>query len=342
MNIRSFFVLSLFLMVSCGKDRNQKKTVPHEQNQLKVNVPAFNADSAYQFVKRQVDFGPRIPNTQPHNHAADYFVQKLKSYGAVVSVQQFQTPNYSGRTLNLKNIIASFNPDKTKRILLAAHWDTRPFSDKDAGQPNATFQGANDGASGVGVLLEIARVLHAATPPDIGVDIIFFDGEDWGEKEGEQNSHPLPEGLTDWWCLGSQHWARNKHKPNYSAYFGILLDMVGARNAQFHREEYSREFAPSIVEKVWNHAQRLGYSYVFVKKDQGPVTDDHYFVNTVAKIPMIDIIHYEPGVGYFGDFHHNQKDNIGLISKDMLGIVGTTILNVLYYEAASDASAAKP
>jgi glutaminyl-peptide cyclotransferase len=184
----------------------------------------------------------------------------------------------------------------------------------------------------VGVLLEIARVLHTSAPPDVGVDLILFDGEDWGEKEGEHGRHPLPSDLKDWWCLGSQYWSKNKHKPNYSAYYGLLLDMVGAKNARFAREAYSMEFAPSIVEKVWGHAQRLGYSHVFIRKDEGAVTDDHYFVNTIAKIPMIDIIHFEPGIGYFGDFHHNQKDNLSLIDKDMLEIVGTTVLNVVYYE----------
>lgn len=332
MNIRSIFVLALLFLLSCGKEGNKKENQQPQDQLRNVSVPAFNADSAYSFVKQQVDFGPRIPNTKAHENAADYFIKKLKQYGAEVTVQAFQAPNYSGHQLNLKNIIASFNPAKKKRVLLAAHWDTRPFSDKDKQQPNATFPGANDGASGAGVLMEIARILHTSSAPNVGVDIILFDGEDWGEREGEQGTHPLPGEWKEWWCLGSQYWSRHKHQSNYSAYYGILLDMVGAKNAQFHREGYSMEFAPSIVEKVWGHAQRLGYSYVFVRKNQGAVMDDHVFVNTVAKIPMIDIIHYEPGIGYFGDFHHSQKDNLSLISKDMLGIVGTTIVNVLYYE----------
>jgi hypothetical protein len=331
MNIRYFSVFLLLLLVSCGKDKHHDQTRPAESAE-DVHVPAFNADSAYQFVKIQVDFGPRIPNTPEHERAAGYFVRKLKEYNATVAVQEFTAQNYSGIPLRLKNIIASFNPERTKRILLAAHWDTRPFSDKDPAQPTATFPGANDGASGVGVLLEIARVLSKSPLPDVGVDLILFDGEDWGEKEGEQGTHPLPEGLKDWWCLGSQYWSSHKHKPNYSAYYGILLDMVGASTARFPREGYSMEFAPTIVDNVWDHAQRLGYSHVFIRKTEGPVTDDHYFVNTVAKIPMIDIIHYEPGIGYFGDFHHNQKDNLSIISKDMLGMVGTTLLNVLYFE----------
>jgi hypothetical protein len=331
MNIRNFLILALLLLFSCEKKqgKNEEKST---ERQVHVDVPPFNADSAYYFVKQQIEFGPRIPNTKSHDKAADYLIGQLKHYGAAVVVQQFTFPNYSGVKLNLKNIIATFQPEKSKRVLLAAHWDTRPFSDEDPEKPTATFPGANDGASGVGVLLEIARVLHTSVAPDIGVDLILFDGEDWGEKEGERGSHPLPSGLEDWWCLGSQYWSKNKHKPNYSAYYGVLLDMVGAKSARFAREGYSMQFAPSIVEKVWGHAQRLGYSHVFIRKDEGPVTDDHYFVNTVAKIPMIDIIHYEPGIGYFGDFHHNQKDNLSLIDREMLGIVGTTVLNVVYYE----------
>lgn len=332
MNLRSFILAALVFIVCCTTDRKEKSQSDKQKPGRKVDVPTFNADSAYHFVQSQVDFGPRIPNTRAHKQTADYLVQTLKNYGAQVTVQEFQTSTYDGLKLNLKNIIASFNPEKSKRILLAAHWDTRPFSDKDDENPSATFQGANDGASGVGVLLEIARVMHTTTLPDVGVDIIFFDGEDWGEKEGEQGTHRLPNGLQEWWCLGSQHWAKNKHKPNYAAYYGILLDMVGAKNAQFHREGHSMEFAPSIVGKVWDHAQRLGYSHVFVRKTQPGVTDDHLFVNSIAKIPMINIVHFEPGIGYFGNFHHTQEDNMKLISKDMLGIVGTTVLNVIYYE----------
>ncbi|MEX1241152.1 MAG: M28 family peptidase [Cyclobacteriaceae bacterium] len=332
MNIRLFLIASLLLAVSCGSDRGKKQSTSDEQPAINVKVPPFSADSAYHFVERQVAFGPRIPNTKAHEQAGNYFVETLKRYGAQITIQEFQQENFDGRTLNLKNIVACFNPDKAKRILFAAHWDTRPFSDKDKEKPFSSFPGANDGASGVGVLLEVARVLHSNTLPEVGVDIIFFDGEDWGEREGQQQSHPVPDGLREWWCLGSQYWAKNKHKPNYSAYYGILLDMVGADNAQFHREGYSMEFAPSIVKKVWGHAHRLGYSHRFINNTQARVTDDHVFVNTIARIPMINIVHFEPGVGYFGDFHHTQRDNMDIISVEMLGIVGTTIMNVIYHE----------
>ena len=332
MNRQSLIALLLLLVISCKTDRDRKQANEAENLPENVVVPAFNADSAYHFVEKQVAFGPRIPNTPAHRQAGEFFVETFKRYGANITVQEFQVETFDGHKLNLKNIVAAFNPEKSKRILLAGHWDTRPFADKDAENPDATFQGANDGASGVGVLLEIARTLAASEMPQVGIDIILFDGEDWGEREGEQDTHPLPDGLQAWWCLGSQHWSKNKHKPNYSAYYGILLDMVGAKNAQFHREGYSMQFAPSIVDKVWDHAQRLGYSHVFIRKTQEPVTDDHYFVNTIARIPMINIVHYEPGVGYFGTFHHTRKDNMELISKEMLGIVGTTVLNTIYYE----------
>ncbi|MEO5601212.1 MAG: M28 family peptidase [Cyclobacteriaceae bacterium] len=332
MKVSAFVLISLFLMVSCQGDRDKKSISGEEKSEKNIQVPVFIADSAYHFVEKQVEFGPRIPNTLSHRQAADFLTTTLKSYGARITLQEFEARSYDGQMLKLTNIIAGFNPEKSKRILLAAHWDTRPFSDKDPEKPTATFTGANDGASGVAVLLEIARAIHNGPPPEAGVDIILFDGEDWGEREGEQNTHTLPEGQKEWWCLGSQYWAKNKHQSNYSAYYGILLDMVGARNAQFHREGHSMKFAPSIVEKVWNHAQRLGFSHVFVKKTQMDITDDHLFVNSVAKIPMINIVHYEPGIGYFGDFHHRQKDNLDLISKEMLDIVGTTVLNVIYYE----------
>jgi glutaminyl-peptide cyclotransferase len=229
-----FLLLSALLVVSCGRNQEQKKE-PETPPKV-VAVPEFNADSAYFFIEKQVAFGPRVPNTAPHRKAGEYFISTFKKYGATVTTQDFTATTFDNQKLNLRNIIATFYPEKTKRILLAAHWDTRPFADKDSEKRNAAFDGANDGASGVGVLLEIARVMSQQAAPDVGIDMILFDGEDWGEKDGEQGTHPLPNGLAEWWCLGSQYWSKNKHKPNYSAYYGILLDMVGGKNAQFARE----------------------------------------------------------------------------------------------------------
>lgn len=324
-----FFVFAFAM--ACKQDKEKSIKTAKEVPPRVVKVPKFNGDSAYAFVKKQVDFGPRIPNTSAHEKASGYLINTLKKYGGDVSEQKFTAVNYEGNNLQLKNIIASFSPEKTKRILLAAHWDTRPFADKDKEKPDARFDGANDGASGVGVLLEIARLMKDQKP-NVGIDIILFDGEDWGEKNGEQSKNQPPEGYEEWWCLGSQYWSHHKHRPNYAAYYGILLDLVGAKGSKFYREGTSVEFAPRIVEKIWETAGRLGYSDVFINQIPGSITDDHLFVNEVGKIPMADIIHYDPVNGFFGDYHHTRKDNISIIDKDVLGIVGNVVMNVVYYE----------
>jgi glutaminyl-peptide cyclotransferase len=329
MLIRSIFiVVAIAVLSSCGKREKPREEKPSRI----VKVPEFSADSAYRFADEQVKFGPRIPNRPAHIKAGDYFVRRLKEFGAIVIEQNFEANTFDGQRLSLRNIIASYAPERQKRVLLAAHWDTRPYSDKDASKPDATFDGANDGASGVAVLMEIARVIGKSNPPEVGVDIILFDGEDWGEKDGATTSITPPKGLDSWWCLGSQYWSKHKHKKGYSAYYGILLDMVGAKNAHFFKEGYSMEYAPRIVEKVWGTASRLGKSSLFVNQKEAPITDDHRFVNEIGKIPMIDIVHFDPVKGYFGDFHHTQKDNMSLISKESLGATGTVLLNVIYYE----------
>lgn len=315
-------------MTACGPSKKEET----KTESVKLNpAPVANADSAYFFVEKQVKFGPRVPNSNAHKKTGDYLVATLKRYGAKVIEQNFESMSYDGKKLFLRNIIASFYPDKQKRILLAAHWDTRPFADKDKEQLNAPFDGANDGASGVGVLLEVARLLNSGAAPNAGVDIIFFDGEDWGEKNGE--SEPiLPANLSMWWCLGSQYWAAHKHAPNYSAYYGILLDMVGAKNSRFFKEGASIEYAPSIVDKVWSTAAQIGQSSLFVNQPQGGITDDHIPVNKIARIPMIDIVHYDPVHGYFGDYHHSTKDNLALIDKDVLAAVAQVVMQVVYNE----------
>ncbi|HCM77473.1 MAG TPA: peptidase, partial [Cytophagales bacterium] len=215
MRIPIYFIFIVILaLYSCSGNKEQKVAPEPEQPVKTVLVPVFNSDSAYDFVQKQVDFGPRIPNTSAHKKAGDYFIEQFKFYGARVTVQDFEASTYDNQKLFLRNIIASFNPDKTKRILLAAHWDTRPFADKDPQNPKAYFDGANDGASGVGVLLEIARVFHENALPEVGVDMILFDGEDWGfdtstaeRLYGNSVDYKLPKNLDSWWCLGSQYWS---------------------------------------------------------------------------------------------------------------------------------------
>lgn len=308
-------------MFTACVDKKAKEKAPA------LAVPTFNADTAMTFVRKQVAFGPRIPNTPAHRQAGDFLIQQLKSYGAKVSVQEFRAKTFDGQDLSLRNIMGSYRPERQKRILLAAHWDTRPYSDKDSSNPNKPFDGANDGASGVAVLLEIARNLK--TQPNVGVDILLFDGEDWGERDGEEM--PLPPGVDSWWCLGSQYWSKNKPK-GYRVYYGILLDMVGAKDAQFVQEGTSLFYAKRIVDKVWSEAAAIGHQSTFVTRKEAVTTDDHLFVNQVGDIQMICITQFDPKTGYYGDYHHTQKDNLDIISSRTLGIVGEVVTRVIYRE----------
>jgi Peptidase family M28 len=287
----------------------------------------FDAASAYAFVKKQVEFGPRVPGTPAHAACADWFVKTLKQWTPDVAVQAFKARAFDGRPLEGKNIVASFDPDKKDRILLCAHWDSRPFADHDPDPANhfKPVMGANDGASGVGVLLEIARCL-AAQPPALGVDILLLDLEDFGEHANWRGSSP------DSWGLGSQHWAKNPHKPGYRARFGILLDMVGGVGAIFPHEGTSLYYAPAVVKKIWGTARALGYGKYFVDVESDTLIDDHVYINRYAHIPTADIIDYDSRRGGFPSSWHTLGDTLDKIDRDPLAAVGRTVLAVVRQE----------
>lgn len=321
-----FLLLHGLLIVSC---QSNSRTQVHEETQVTVEAPVFNADSAYEYIARQVAFGPRVPNTPEHDQCAEYLIAELKRHGAQVTAQKADVVAYDGTVLHATNIIGSYQPENPKRVLLFAHWDTRPWADNDPNpQKHRTpILGANDGASGVGVLLEIARLLHTQSP-EIGIDLIFFDAEDYGtpqwDKEGRNDETT--------WCLGSQYWASNPHVEDYTARYGILLDMVGGRGARFYQEGFSREYAQGIVKKVWEKASSLGYLPYFAPDAGGYVTDDHYFVNKIARIPSIDIIPTDKEHQGFGPFWHTVQDNMDVIDKSTLKAVGQTVTEVIYNE----------
>ncbi|PCJ65961.1 MAG: glutamine cyclotransferase [Bacteroidetes bacterium] len=308
----------LFLAISSCTDepKNKDKPITEVKPSFKVK---FDADSAYKFVKEQVDFGPRVPGTTPHGMTAVYLQNKLAEYCDTAFTQYGSATSYLGKNVNIKNIIGSINPEKTKRILLCAHWDTRPMADQDENDPTTPADGANDGASGVGVLIEVARQLKAQRP-DAGVDIIFFDAEDMGDSRGAATS----------WCLGSQYWAKTPHKKNYVARFGILLDMVGPKDAVFAIESHSWQYAQPYVKKVWRTANDLGHGNHFVNYQGGQLIDDHLFINTIRGIPTLDIIHYDViNKSGFGEFWHKHSDNMNSIDKTTLNAVGETVFKVV-------------
>lgn len=314
-------LLSLALF-SCSPDGpktpDDSITTP-EPKIPRVKGPGFNADSAYLTVKTLVSFGPRVPGTNAHTKAFDFILAKLKSYG-LEGKAQTAPATYHGAAITMKNVFAQYKPELTDRILLLTHWDTRPVSDEDPQIKDKPFDGADDGGSGVGVMLEIARVLREQDT-NIGVDFLFVDAEDGGDNGGPAEG----------WCLGSQYWAQNMPQ-GYKARFGILLDMVGGKGASFPREGTSVYFAPGIVEKVWHAAAGLGYGNMFINDITGETTDDHLFVNKYSGIPTIDIVHYNMQSMSYPEWHHRQSDNLDIIDPSTIQAVGNVLVDVIYNE----------
>ena len=324
-----------FLLLFFACERKPQGTENGERRTENVQVPLFNADSAFAFVKAQTDFGPRVPNSEAHEQCADWLVSKLGEYADTVMVQEFRTRLYNNKGIDGKNIIASFNPKAGKRILLCAHWDSRPYADHDPDEANwnTPIDGANDGASGVGVLIENARCFHNQPLPEkVGVDIILFDLEDYGPRTDQ--SEQYYDDRRNHWALGSQFWAAQHHVRGYQASFGILLDMVGGPNPSFRKEYYSQGYASWLSNKIWRTAQNLGYGQYFVNELGDPISDDHLPLNEIAGIPSIDIIDLQPESSNqcFPEVWHTLNDNFENIDKNTLGMVGNVVNHSVYQE----------
>ncbi|MCH8304941.1 MAG: M28 family peptidase [Candidatus Marinimicrobia bacterium] len=291
------FVLTLF---SCGG-----------------NKPDFDGDSAFGYLVKQCDFGPRNPGSRGHNNTLNYLLTEMRTFADSVKVQKFSHfDNGTGISLDLTNIIASFNVSDANRVLLAAHWDTRPRSDQDQipSKRNQPLLGANDGASGVAVLLELAKIF-SENPPPIGVDLILFDGEDFGE-----------EGDLDRYFLGSRHFAKNftGQKPKWA----IIIDMVGDAELELPIERYSFERNKKLVEKVWDAAERAGASQ-FKRRLGSYVQDDHLMLYEYAGIAAIDIIDFDYVRGGI-NLWHTSLDTPEMCSPASLAAVGRTLIELIY------------
>lgn len=325
--MRKTFVLLLIVILFTACNQATKSAQPVKKS---VNIPTFSSDSAYKYVQKQVDFGPRIPNTKEQIECANYLSSTLKRFGAEVIEQKTNVTAFDGSTLSCINIIGSFNTNAPTRVLLYSHWDSRPWADHDPNPANhkKPVMGANDGASGVGVLLEMARHFQMQQP-NVGVDIIFFDVEDYGANEEFRGQN-----TEDSWCLGTQYWAKNPHVVGYRAKYGILLDMVGGAQATFYREQISEYYAMDVVNKVWSQAKSLGFGQYFIDQKGGAVTDDHVYVNKIAGIPSIDIIQFDPNSNSgFAHYWHTVDDTMKNVDKNTLQAVGTTLMHVVYNEA---------
>ena len=274
----------------------------------KVSGPqtAFKGDSALAYVRTQLAFGPRIPGSEGARRTGDWITAQMKLRADSVVEQRWKHVTARGDTIEMRNILARFRPTATERVLYVAHWDTRPFSDAavNAESRKMPVPGANDGASGVAILMGVADVLKA-TPPVYGVDLLFVDGEDYGDF-----GPPLKDVL-----IGSTWFANNLPSPDYRPIFGVLWDMVGDKDLNIYQEGYSIQHAPEIVARVWQTAEDLGYRDFFISRGGGPVTDDHLPLLQKG-LRVIDVI----DIDY--DAHHKPTDTIDKVSAKSLQIVG--------------------
>lgn len=284
----------------------------------------FSGDSALRFAERQVKFGPRIPGSSSHSQAAAWMAEQLKGYGAEVSTLRGELKTFDGATIPMINILASLNPESEERILIIAHWDTRPWADedKDPALRREPIDGANDGASGTAVAMELARVLCKNSQMKKGVDILLADAEDWGEEGNDES-----------WAMGARHFAENDlgKLPSYPS-AAIVVDMVGDKGAEFRREYFSMQSAPGLTRRIWETARELGYGDIFINEDGCAITDDHVPM-IEAGIPSVDIVDYrtspEPG---FPPQWHTTGDTVEKLSGKTLEAVGRTLERLLTEE----------
>lgn len=272
------------------------------------NRPQFDGQAALSYVEQQLAFGPRVPNTEGHRRTGDWMLEQLRQRTDSVEVQEFTHVTQSGDTLHLRNFIGKFRPEMTDRVLYLAHWDTRPHADRaqNLGEQQLPVPGANDGASGVALLLAVADALRI-TPPAFGVDLVFVDGEDYGDFAARHDV-----------LLGSRHYAEQLDRTQLPL-FGVVWDMIGDRDLRLYQEGYSVSRAPEVVERVWSRAAELGYARVFRPAVGTAMIDDHVPLQDVG-VRAIDVIDFDFGPN--NSYWHTTEDTIDKVSAESLQIVG--------------------
>lgn len=317
--------VALFMQVGCESEETSAaaEKTSESRKEIPLKIPIFPEERAYYYIEQQLALGPRNPNSKGHDEFKDWIIEALKGMDLKVNTQSFRAETFKGEKYTGTNIVGHFNPTIQNRILLAAHWDTRFMADREEGVlRDKPIMGADDGASGVAVLLALAEMLQGSDL-NIGIDFLFLDAEDQGEDGGNR-----PES----WCQGAQFYAKNLMISSARPQFGILLDMVGAIDAVFLKEEFSMQFAPSIVNQVWSMAQGMGFGHFFQNQVTTAALDDHFFINRYANLPMINIIH-KTNKG-FGPHWHTHMDDIDIIDKKTLKAVGQVVTAVLYNYAS--------
>jgi len=313
-------LISLILMISfagCSQKEN-KNPLPATKTEKRepLKIPAFDGTNAIRYLTRQTDFGPRTPGSVAHDQCLLYLVSEMEKFAEAVNRQDFSHKGQDGKNIAMTNIISSFNLKATTRILLLAHWDSRPFADEDPEPRNRTkpVLGANDGASGIAVLMEIARHLKQQSPA-VGIDMLFTDGEDYGKRGDNKN-----------YLLGSRYFAKNI-SPGFKPAFGILIDMIGDAQLEIPKDQYSLRYAPEIVDLLWSKARELGI-YQFSDKLQGWVIDDHLPLNEIGikTVDLIDFSYPDESNRYW----HTVQDTPDKCSAESLEAVGKVILHIIY------------
>lgn len=327
----SVALLAVAAMCSTTSCKNQNQTTQQaDADTIAVTPVQFNADSAYASVEDQCRFGARVPNSAAHAACAEYIVKRFKAYGLHITEQKADLKTFDGQTWHSNNIIASYKPELKDRIIICAHWDSRPWADADpdSSKHREPVMAANDGASGIAVMLEVARQLKQLNPV-VGIDFICFDAEDGGAPYWAEDK--APQDGSDW-CLGSQYWSSHPHVPGYTARYGILLDMVGGQDARYCYEGVSLRYARDITIRLWDAAQRAGAGNLFKQEEGGYAQDDHVPMNEVAGIPTVDIIPFVEGEHTFGATWHTTHDTPENISRETLRGVGQTLLQLISEE----------